>query len=155
MDDNTSDTLIDVYPYTHFGNEVRFLIFKRSDHVIYAGQWRMIGGKTKEGETRTMAALRELEEETGCMPTLFWTLPAVNQFYEVSTDTIHHIAVFAACLDDRQIIRLNHEHVTYKWITIEDVKNFIKWPEQIRLLNLIHDILTNNGVMSEWRIKLP
>lgn len=150
MGENTSDTLIDVYPYACFGNEVKFLIFKRSDHVIYAGQWRMIGGKT-----RTRAALRELEEETGCLPTLFWTVPAVNQFYEASRDTIHHIAVFAACLDERQAIRLNHEHATYKWITLKDVKKFIKWPEQIRLLNLIHDILTGNGVISEWRIKLP
>jgi dihydroneopterin triphosphate diphosphatase len=147
-----SVTLIDVYPYSIVDGEVRFLIFRRAEKVVYSGQWRMIGGKVRYGETRADAAIRELGEETGCRPDLLWAVPGVNHFFDAATDTVHHIAVFAARLDDRPVIRLNHEHDSFRWIPIQDVKNFIKWPEQVRLLYLIHDILSGDGILPEWQI---
>jgi len=147
-----SDSLIDVYPYCVTGEGIRFLVLRRAEAVIYAGQWRMIGGKVGDGESRAKAALRELKEETGCNAELFWTVPSINQFYDAASDTIHHIAVFAARLDRNASIRLNHEHEDYKWIRLQDVKNFIKWPEQVRLIYLINDILTGDGVMPGWLI---
>jgi len=152
MSNLMSDSLIDVYPYCMTDDGVRFLIFRRTGAVMYAGQWRMIGGKVRDGESRAVAALRELKEETGCDTDLFWTVPSVNQFYDTASDTIHHIAAFAARLDRHAPIRLNHEHDHFQWIKIQDVKNFIKWPEQVRLIYLIHDILTGDGVMPEWLI---
>lgn len=149
-----SGRLVDIYPYTLCGNDIKFLVFRRSYNVMYANQWRMIGGKVKKGEHRKDAALRELLEETGCVPSAFWIVPGINQFYESSTDTIHHIAAFAACLNYHDTIRLNHEHISYEWITKQNVKKFIKWPEQVRLLYLIHDILTESSVLPEWRISL-
>lgn len=68
---------------------------------------------------------------------------------------IHHIVAFAARLDDQMIIRLNHEHVDCKWIYTQDVKKIIKWPEQVRLIYMIHDILTTDGILQEWRIPVP
>ncbi len=147
-----SDRLIDVYPYCVTDEGIRFLVFRRTEAVMYGGQWRMIGGKVGDSENRAMAALRELKEETGCDAALFWTVPSVNQFYDAASDTIHLIAAFAARLDRHASIRLNHEHDHYQWIGIQDVKNFIKWPEQVRLIYLIHDILTDDGVMPEWLI---
>jgi dihydroneopterin triphosphate diphosphatase len=152
MIDMMTDKLIDVYPYSVTRGQVRFLIFRRSAEVVYAGQWRMVGGKVREGESRADAALRELGEETGCRPDQFWTVPSVNQFYDAATDTIHHIAVFAACLDIESSVHLNHEHDCYLWIPLQDVKKFIKWPEQVRLISLIHDILATDGILPQWQI---
>ncbi len=147
-----SDKLIDVYPYAVSNGNVRFLIFRRAGNVIYSGQWRMIGGKVQTGESRPAAALRELREETGCRPEMLWAVPSVNQFFDAATDTLHHIAAFAALLDIHSTIQLNHEHDRYLWIPVQDVKNFIKWPEQVRLLSLIHDILASDGILPEWQI---
>ncbi|HBQ58180.1 MAG TPA: NUDIX domain-containing protein, partial [Balneolaceae bacterium] len=77
--------LVDVYPYKIKNGVPLFLIFKRSANKIYANQWRMVGGKVQEGESRWEAGLRELKEETGLTPLKFWTIPSVNQFYEAKT----------------------------------------------------------------------
>lgn len=150
--DIMSNTLVDVYPYTGDRENVRFLILRRSNHVVYANQWRMTGGKVAHGEHRVDAALRECYEETGCVAQDFWVVPAVNQFYDPKSDTIHHVAAFAARLSSSDTIRLNHEHTSYKWISKQDVKKYINWPQQVRLIYIIHDILTGQGPLSEWYI---
>jgi dATP pyrophosphohydrolase len=145
--------LIDVYPYKIVKDEVHFLIFKRSSKKIYAEQWRMIGGKVKSDETSWLAGLRELEEETGIKPVKFWTVPSVNQFYEHKTDMIHSIPAFAAEISGQAAIALDDEHTGYKWITANDVAEYLKWPEQRRLIRLIDELL-NDEILPEWIIEI-
>lgn len=120
---------------------------------MYAGQWRMIGGKVHAQEKAYEAGLRELKEETGLTPELFWTLPSVNQFYDAEADLVHQIPAFAAEVSQRQNITLNHEHVDFKWISKNKIAKYILWPEQRRLIRLLISIITNNQVLDEWIIK--
>lgn len=147
--------LIDVYPYKIDEGKPHFLIFKRSSKKIYANQWRMVGGKVQKGEESWRAALRELKEETGLEPVQFWCIPSVNQFYEAKTDFVHTIPAFAAEIDNNAPIKLDEEHTEFKWIGIEEVENYIPWPEQRRLMQLTCDILTNQTyqILSEWIIE--
>lgn len=149
--------LIDVYPYRINEGTPQFLIFKRSDEKIYGNQWRMIGGKVKADESSWEGALRELKEETGLKPVKFWVIPSVNHFYEATTDVVHSIPAFAAELKEGAEIRLNDEHSSYRWATIEEAQNFINWPEQRRLMKLTYDILTDQffEILPEWIIKTP
>lgn len=144
--------LIDVYPYRIRDGHPEFLLLKRSSAKIYAHQWRMIGGKVNEGEESWKAALRELKEETGLRPKLFWTIPSVNQFYEAKTDTIHSIPAFAAELEAGSRIELDAEHTDYKWIKVDETPVYIVWPEQIRLMRIVFDILTHqhHKILPEW-----
>lgn len=148
--------LIDVYPYRLKNRTPYFLIFKRSSEKIYGNQWRMVGGKVKEGESSWEAALRELEEETGLVPAKFWAIPSINQFYEPKTDAIHSIPAFAAELDVNANIRLDDEHSGFKWVRIDEAELYIKWPEQRRLMQLTHDILTDQylEILPEWIIEI-
>lgn len=147
--------LIDVYPYRIKDGYPEFLLLKRSSEKIYAGQWRMIGGKVKEGEASWEAALRELREETTVKPGTFWVIPSVNQFYEAKSDTIHHIPAFAAEIDDEADIILDDEHTGFSFIRIDEVDSYIQWPEQRRLMKLTHDILTDPtlDILPQWIIK--
>ena len=149
--------LIDVYPYRLNGTVSEFLLLKRSEKKIYSGQWRMIGGKVKENETSWQGALRELKEETGQVPVKFWAVPSVNQFYEASSDAIHSIPAFAAELDYNAPITLDEEHTDYKWVNIEEIEPYIKWPEQRRLIKLVSGLLTDKslGIIPEWLIEVP
>ena len=145
--------LIDVYAYRKQHKKVELLILKRAPDVIYAGQWRMIGGKVEEGEKAFEAALRECREETKAEPRTFWTLPSVNQFYDSNSDRVLQIPAFAAELSLTSSVTLNHEHVDFKWIRKEDISEYIHWPEQQRLMHLLISIITDNKVLNKWIIK--
>jgi dATP pyrophosphohydrolase len=143
--------LIDLYPYRFKNdNEVEFLLLKRAEGEKYDGQWRMIGGKVEEGEAHWEAALRELDEETGLKPANFWALPSLNKFYEWNTDEILLIPAFAAEINRNDSIVLDKEHSTSKWFDIDEATDLISWPEQRRLLKLLHKIVTSNQILDDW-----
>jgi dATP pyrophosphohydrolase len=145
--------LIDVYPYRIKGDNIEFLILKRSSKKMYANQWRMIGGKVEDGEKFWEAGLRELSEEISETPDQFWVVPSVNSFYEHKTDAIHHIPAFAARIEwKNEKITLDDEHSGYLWVQASNIDEYIHWPEQKRLIRLINDILTNQQILPEWII---
>ena len=43
----------------------RWLVTRRAEGRIFAGQWEFPGGKIEPGESPEQAAVRELREETG------------------------------------------------------------------------------------------
>jgi dATP pyrophosphohydrolase len=145
--------LVDLYAYRTDGEEIKTLILKRSPDVIYAGQWRMVGGKVRDDEKAYEAARRELLEETGWQPQTFWALPSVNQFYDVKSDTIRQIPAFAAEISaEAEPVNLDHEHVDARWIRKEQISDYICWPEQQRLMKLLISITTQNKLLDEWII---
>lgn len=144
--------LIDLYPYRFNNNVVELLLLKRAEGEKYDGQWRMIGGKVEEGEAHWEAALRELDEETGLKPTTFWALPSLNKFYEWNSDEILLIPAFAAEINPADSIKLNKEHSTADWFDIKEATQLIYWPEQRRLLKLLHDIVTSNQILDDWLV---
>jgi dATP pyrophosphohydrolase len=148
--------LIDVYPYRLAEGKPQFLIFKRSTQKIYGNQWRMVGGKVKEGESYWEGALRELKEETGVTPSRLWVLPSVNQFYEAKSDSIHTIPAFAAEFAWESDIKLDDEHSAFQWVDMEEINTYISWPEQRRLIKLAFDILTDQflEILPQWEIKI-
>lgn len=146
-------TLVDVYPYRWHRERLRFLLLKRAADKRYAGQWRMVGGKVEGCEAAWQSGLRELREETGLFPALFWSVPSVNTFYEARQDTVHHIPVFAAEVDSDEIA-LDDEHTDYAWISSHQITDYVAWPEQRRLLSLIHTILMDQKVLTAWKIPL-
>ncbi len=145
--------LIDVYVYRMNSGIPEFLLLLRSRKKIYANQWRMVGGKVKEGEDYWMGALRELREELGVSPDQFWVIPSVNTFYEAKSDQIHHIPAFAAELSDQQI-ELDDEHTEFRWVSVDEIDEMIAWPEQKRLIRLSDQLLRNQQILPEWRIEL-
>ncbi|WP_340105029.1 NUDIX domain-containing protein [Rhodohalobacter sp. 8-1] len=151
MDDKK---LIDLYPYRVVDNDVSFLLFRRAKGKIYEGQWRMIGGKVKPQETYWKAALRELREETNLVPKHFWTIPSINQFYEHTSDKILSIPAFAAEINPDEIIKLDDEHTEFRWIKPKDASTYIKWPEQIRLIELTNKLITSNKILDDWRVPI-
>lgn len=147
--------LIDLYPYRQTGSGVEYLLLKRSSGKIYENQWRMIGGKVKPGETHWQAALRELKEETGLYPKMFWTIPGINSFYEHQTDQIHLIPAFAAEIEPGSAIQLDDEHSEAGWFSIEKAVDHIRWPEQRRLLNLTNQIVISKKILDDWIVFTP
>jgi dATP pyrophosphohydrolase len=132
--------VVDVYPYRLVDeSKPEFLLLRRAGGRIYAGEWRVIGGKIEAGESSWKAALRELSEETGLAPVRFWSIPSVNAFYEWEHDRINLIPAFAAQIDAEPA--LNEEHDGFGWFEATVALQRLKWPEQRRLLQLAEQIL--------------
>ncbi len=126
---------VDVYPYwIRADNKVEFLMLHRADGTLYSGEWRMVGGKIRAGETAWQAGLRELSEETHCRPLKFWVIPSINTFYEWQADRINLIPAFAAEMDKDP--ELNEEHDAFEWLPVETAALRTRWTEQKRLLKL-------------------
>lgn len=146
-------SLIDVYPYRITEHGAEYLLLRRSEDKIYAGQWRMVGAKVNQNEPAWKAALRELREETGIIPVKFWALPSVNTFYEAKTDRIHHIPAFAAEVDAKDAeVTLNAEHTDYRWEKCGAACNLVRWPEQQRLISLADRLINSSQILPDWII---
>lgn len=135
--------VVDVYPYRKIDDSPEFLLLRRASDVLYAGQWRMVGGKIEQNETAWEAALREVQEETGRTPVRFWALPSLNTFYEWQADRINLIPAFAAALPDDPV--LDDEHTSFRWLPPSEAAEQLRWPEQQRLLRLA-DRLLRDGI---------
>lgn len=147
---NATIRVVDVYPYRQQGEGPEFLLMKRASSAIYAGQWRMIGGKIESGETAWETALREVKEETGQIPVRLWSVPSMNHFYEWKHDRINLIPAFAAELDADPV--LNHEHTDVAWTSVDAAADRLQWPEQQRLLRMTHRLLLH-GIPPELEIE--
>ena len=145
--------LIDAYIYRMGPNGPEYLTLLRASHKIYAGQWRMIGGKVDPGETFWQAAYREIQEETQLTPSPFWTVPTVNQFYNPKHDVFHKIPVFAGEIDVDADPILDDEHTDYRWVSAGDIETFFLWPEQQRIVHAIDGILRNGTILPQWLIE--
>ncbi|MEP0549071.1 MAG: NUDIX pyrophosphatase [Rhodothermales bacterium] len=137
----------DVYPYRRGADGVEFLLLRRASGRVYAGTWRVVGGKMEGGEAAWEAALREVTEETGRRPVRAWTVPSVNAFYEWQTDRLNLIPAFAAELDGDPV--LDDEHDAFAWLPPDAAAARLAWPEQQRLLRLVADLLSRDALPPE------
>jgi dATP pyrophosphohydrolase len=128
---------------------------QRSEDVIYAGSWRMVGGKIEKHEKAYETALRELREETGLNALRLWAAPFINNFYEASKDRVNIIPVFAAEVGSQEVV-LSREHSAYRWVSYEEARELLPWPSQIEGLRIVHEFIAAGKIVSSFvEIKVP
>lgn len=152
IDDILNPKVVDVYPYCKEQGETFFLLMKRSAHKVYGGQWRMVGGKVAEGEKAWQTAKREFYEETALKGKLWWCVPSINHFYDPKGNLIHLIPAFAVECEPFAQPVLNEEHDDFRWVKASECENFVRWPEQNRLILLIQK-LTQHKILPEWLLE--
>jgi dATP pyrophosphohydrolase len=112
------------------GGGYEFLLLRRASHKIYAGSWRMIGGKLTADETAWQACLREIAEETQLPVARLLSVPYVNRFYEWQHDRINDIPVFVALTQAGADPVLDDEHSDYEWLALKTALERLPWPGQ-------------------------
>ena len=80
------------------------------------------------------AALREMNEETGLVPSRLYSADLCEQFYEISTDSIWIAPIFVAYVDAKATVTLNEEHSEYRWTSIGPAIDLLPFPGQKTML---------------------
>lgn len=141
--------VVDCYVYRRTDNGIVFLLMKRNLNKIYEHLWQGVAGKIEEGETSSEAAIRELKEETGLSPLNMFVADHVSKFYEVHGDRINLVPVFGIEVDS-EIINLSEEHISYKWVDINEALNTLVWNGQKKGIQTVHDMVINNDDRMIW-----
>lgn len=140
---NIISTLIEAHIFRECGNDIEFLLIKRSDDdKIYPGMWQMVTGSIDENEKAFETARREIKEETGLNPIKLWVVPNVNSFYDPRKDAINFIPVFASVVNYDAEVVLSNEHSEFKWVGKEEAKKMLAWVGQRNSIEIIHEYFT-------------
>ena len=129
-------------------DRLEVLLMRRSAGRIFAGLWQPVTGRPEEGELAPVAALREVEEETGLGRSAieaFYTLDQVVQLYAAARNGISHLVVFAARVRPDAQIRISHEHDDLRWVGPGEAVNLAIWPAYRESLARIERIAADTG----------
>ncbi|CDR34233.1 NUDIX hydrolase [Criblamydia sequanensis] len=112
-----------------------YLLLRRCGKHL-GGNWQMISGGIKEGETAWQASLREINEENGITPDRLYSADALECFYEVSRDAIVMAPAFEAFVDTPSEITLSQsEHDAFIWVTHSEALNYLEFDNQKRIIS--------------------
>ena len=108
------------------------------------GLWQCVSGSIEPGERIALAALREIEQETGFGPTTieaFYDLDLVNAFHEPSVDAVLTSAVFAVQVRNDLEPVLSLEHTAFRWVELQAARREVVWPGYRDAIGRIRDHL--------------
>jgi 8-oxo-dGTP pyrophosphatase MutT (NUDIX family) len=106
------------------------LLLRRAPGRILPGLWQCVSGSLEDGDRVAIAALRELDEETGFGPDV------IEAFYDLVT-----AAVFAVRVLNDAEPTLSHEHDDARWVPVDEAHADVVWPGYRTAIERIRDDL--------------
>ena len=120
--------------------EDKYLLLKKARDKYFpenVGKWECSGGLIEKGETSRQAILREVKRETGLEFKVIKKLPTLRQTDE---DYDSHCDIYLIEAKSNKV-KLSDEHLSYKWIKAEEVKNM----NLVLYASLLLEFFNNEG----------
>ena len=117
---------VDVYVVRPVPGAWRVLLMHRGPATRCPESWETVHGRIESGERPEDAAMREVREETGLIPTRLYTI-TVQPFYLPAAGIVTAAVVFLAFVDDESVT-LGTEHQASTWLDFDDALRRFTWP---------------------------
>ena len=130
-----------VIVYKIIDENYRFLLLKPAPEPGRDIDYYVITGGVEVGEIPQAAAKREVEEEIGTKPGHMLGLNHALT-YRDSIDGQQYVEYCFAARIGNEALRLNEEHLDYKWVSAKDFVRFIWWEDdRTELRHMVSSIL--------------
>ena len=135
------DTLFLIGPRaTIYNTKTRkVLLLQRNDGN---NAWEIPGGKRENNEDIVSALKREVKEETGLVINEY-KLVYVSPIFENHPVLKPFLNIGYLCLVDNSDVIISNEHIDYKWVSVEELVNYLD--------NDIYNDLLKNGMIKELK----
>ncbi len=110
-------TMVSILVLRGAGAATRMLLVRRHSRYM-DGTWTYVAGHIEAGEAGWLAARRELAEETGLVPDSLWATSFCEQFFDAANACIQLVPAFVARVPMDAVVRLNHEHSAFRWVSL-------------------------------------
>ncbi len=133
-------------------DRLEILLIRRSATRIFPGLWQCVTGGVEPGERVPMAAMREVEEETGFRRAdveAWYDLDQVAPFFDEGADGIVVSAIFAARIRPDAVARVSHEHDGLRWVPAVDAPALAIWPSYAESVRRVRDLLLEPA-LARW-----
>ena len=121
-------------------NLIKIILIRHND-----GHWGFPKGHMEKGETEIETAIRETKEETNLDVTIipsFRKIVTYSPKEGVTKDVIYYLGIPSG---DVKID--NKEIIDYKWITINEIENYINHEDHIKIINDLKDFLRETTLL--------
>lgn len=110
---------------------LEFLLLRRAADRIFPGIWQPVTGRLGPSERAPLAALREVEEETGLGAgdvEAFYDLDLVASFYAEGVEAVMTSVIYAARARSDATPRVSVEHDGLEWVGTDEALGRSIWP---------------------------
>jgi len=111
------------------GEAARLLVLQRNKNTS-RGLWSIVMGRIQDGEGAADAIRREIAEETGIAVEALYTSGCVDTFFNSGANTIEMMPIFVALFDNAPSVRLDHEHLAYRWLSFAEAVETLAYAGQ-------------------------
>jgi len=134
---------VDVYPYRQRGGKHEFLIFKRLGTVVMPSVWQPICGKLGDGLTIKESFIQQVKKKTGVELTSLTPIDSINTYYDHHYDAVMIVPCAAADLGQAEITVDASLHGEYRWVSYDEIPNFIRFSGQISAYEILNKHLVS------------
>lgn len=124
-------------------SEPVYLLLKRTPQL--GGYWQPVTGFVEQNESKSQAALREIEEETGLKkPLHILDIDFSFSFKMENGGARCDVDVIAVEVEHTRV-ELSLEHTDYRWLGYQKARELLYWENNKKTLDLLHDQLQNRS----------
>ena len=141
---------VDIYPFRRVNGRAQFLVLLRRPGTALGGTWHAVHAKVRDGETAHGAALRELRQSIGVIPSQFYSADMVSQFYDHYSDAIALTPVFAALFEGPGPVILSPDYSDFAWCDPDEAVARLLASAQRAAVRHIATTITDGGPEAQF-----